>query len=111
MTVSMRRIWPNLSYIFSQLFFIRCLIRAPGRRSFLQSVKTSPSKLPCRRRPIDERQEIHASHFEGVIDPAIEVLIVAEGKISLENHSIMATEHGYNRSSEFLCEVRRHGVP
>jgi hypothetical protein len=33
MTVSIRRTRPNLSYIFSQLFFIRCLTRAPGATS------------------------------------------------------------------------------
>src|SRR5256885_3323283 len=51
MTVSMRSTQPNLSYIFSQLFLTRCLTRAPGQRSFLQSVSTSPSKRGCRRRP------------------------------------------------------------
>jgi hypothetical protein len=52
---------------------------------------------------LDERQEIHASHLEGMIDPVIQVLIASEWQISLENDSVMATEDGYNRSSEFLC--------
>jgi hypothetical protein len=36
--------------------------------------------------------------------------VAAKGEITLENDSIMAAENGYNRGSEFLCEVRRHGV-
>ena len=40
----------------------------------------------------------------------VKVLVTAEGQMPLENDSIVATEHGYNRGGEFLCEVRRHGV-
>jgi hypothetical protein len=61
---------------------------------------------------LDPRQEVLAADLEAVIDPAIQVLVAAEGEIALENDSIMAAEHGYNRLSELLreVEVRRHGV-
>ena len=59
---------------------------------------------------LDEGQEIHAAHLQAAIDPTVEVRVAAEGEMSLENDSIMAAEHGYNRGGEFLCEVRRHGV-
>src|SRR5215467_6861872 len=69
MTVSMRRTWPNLSYIFSQLFLTRCLTRAPGQRSFLQSVSTSPSKCGCR--PAQERQDVLGTEVKaGMIQQA-----------------------------------------
>jgi hypothetical protein len=58
MTVSIRKTKPNLSYIFSQLFFIRCLILAPGQRSFWQLVNTSPSNRGWNRRPKKVRMSL-----------------------------------------------------
>jgi hypothetical protein len=60
----------------------------------------------------DEGQKVHAAHLEAVVDPAVEMLVTAEGKVALENDAIMAAENGYNQIGEFLreVEVRRHGV-
>ena len=73
MTVSIRRTRPNLSYIFSQLFFIRCLILAPGQRPFWQLVSTSPSNRGWNRRP-KKRQDVLGREVDrGVVQqPRIE---------------------------------------
>jgi len=47
MTVSTRRIRPNLSYIFSQLAFMRCLMRAPGgRRTMAAALSMAHAQTP-----------------------------------------------------------------
>ena len=51
MTVSTRSIRPNLSYIFNQFRFMKCLMQAPGSRTDLYRVCTSPSNRACHRRP------------------------------------------------------------
>ena len=33
---------------------------------------------------LDEGQEVHAAHFETTIDPAVEMLVTAEGQMALE---------------------------
>src|SRR5207253_6778851 len=48
------------------------------------------------------RQEVLASHVQDVIDEAVQMGIVAERKMSLENHSIKAGQGGYNQG----CELR-----
>ncbi len=61
---------------------------------------------------LDPGQEILAPHAEFAIDKGVEIPVGAEGEMTLENHSIMATQRRYNRIGELLREVeaRRHGV-
>lgn len=59
---------------------------------------------------LDEGEKIFAAHLEAVIDPAIKMVVAAEGQVPLENDSVVAAEGGYNRVGEFRREVRRHGV-
>jgi len=59
-----------------------------------------------------EGQEVFALDAENMIDEAVEVGFVGEGKVALEDHSILATQNGDDGRSELDEErVRRwHGV-
>jgi hypothetical protein len=59
-----------------------------------------------------EGEEIFAFDAEGMIDEAIEVDLIGEGEMSLEDHSIMASQNGDNGWGELdEKRVRRwHGV-
>jgi hypothetical protein len=61
---------------------------------------------------LHEGQEIFTLDAERMIDEAIEVGFIGEREVSLEDHSIVATENGDNGGSELDEEsVRRwHGV-
>jgi hypothetical protein len=59
-----------------------------------------------------EREEIFTLDAEGMIDEAIKVGFVGEREVSLEDHSIMATENGDDGRSELdeKSVLRGHGV-
>jgi hypothetical protein len=61
---------------------------------------------------LGEGQDVLALDAENMIDEAVEVGLVGEGKVSLEDHSILATQNGDDGRSELDEErVRRgHGV-
>ena len=49
--------------------------------------------------------EIFTADAKSIVDEGVEVLIAAEGKVSLENDSIEAAQGGYNGG----CELRDKG--
>ena len=58
MTVSIRKTKPNLSYIISQLFFIRCLILTPRPAIFLATGEHLPVNRGWKRRPKKVRMSL-----------------------------------------------------
>ena len=61
---------------------------------------------------LQEGYENLAAHLGHEIHKIVESVIVEEGKMALENHSIKATKNAYNGSGEFVENTTRefHGV-